>query len=101
MGTTIRFMAGLLCLLLLHAGPGSAAPETMERDGNQRSREIPDGAELYQANCAGCHGSLSSSNKRGRSAAQIQNAIKGNIGGMGFLGKLSPSEVNAISTALR
>ncbi|WP_246545666.1 c-type cytochrome [Pelotalea chapellei] len=59
----------------------------------------PDGAALYSANCAGCHGALSSSNKKGITIARLQNAISGNIGSMGSI-SLTVTEVQAIVTAL-
>ena len=59
-----------------------------------------DGVALYATNCAGCHSTLASSNVRSRTAAQIQAAINGNVGGMGFLSILTPAQVQAIATAL-
>jgi mono/diheme cytochrome c family protein len=61
---------------------------------------VIDGAALYATNCAGCHGALATSSKRGRTAAQTQAAINGNVGGMGFLSFLTPAQVAAIATAL-
>jgi len=51
-----------------------------------------DGAALYAAKCAGCHGPLATSSKRGRTAAQITaaNMTQG----------LSPAEVQAVADAL-
>ncbi len=57
-----------------------------------------DGAGLYLTYCMGCHGPGSNSNVRGRSAAQIRNAINRNRGGMGSLSNLSDAELNAIAT---
>jgi hypothetical protein len=61
-----------------------------------------DGAQLYADNCSGCHGPLAVSTKLGASAAEIQNAIDQNIGGMGIpsLEALTPEEIQAISDAL-
>lgn len=65
---------------------------------------VYDGAALYGTNCSGCHGVLSNSGKAGRTAAQIQNAINNNVGGMGNanlgLIDLIPAEVQAIADAL-
>lgn len=47
---------------------------------------------LYNANCAGCHGS----SKRGKSAATIQAAINNNLGGMGSLKTLT-AQVTALA----
>ena len=59
-----------------------------------------DGAALYTSNCAGCHGPLASSSKRGTSAVRTQTAINANVGGMGALSSLTPAQVSAIATAL-
>jgi predicted CxxxxCH...CXXCH cytochrome family protein len=60
----------------------------------------PDGAALYGSSCAGCHNPLDTTSKPGRSAAQIQAAIDGNIGNMGSLSSLTPEEVLAIADVL-
>ena len=39
-----------------------------------------DGAALYTAKCAGCHGVLAASTKRGVAIGRIQAAISGNVG---------------------
>ncbi len=56
-----------------------------------------DGAALYSTYCAGCHGN----SKKGSSAASIQSAIDGNVGGMGSaaLRALTPEQVAAIAAA--
>ena len=59
-----------------------------------------DGAALYAAQCAGCHGPLATSAKRGATAARIQTAISAGVGGMGSLSALTTQEVQAIATAL-
>jgi predicted CxxxxCH...CXXCH cytochrome family protein len=59
-----------------------------------------DGAALYSSNCAGCHQPLDTTGKPGRSADQIQAAIDGNIGNMGYLSTLTPGEVQAIADVL-
>jgi len=60
----------------------------------------PDGAALYSSNCAGCHDPLDTTTKPGRSASQIQDAIDGDIGNMGYLSTLTPDEVQAIAEVL-
>ncbi len=65
------------------------------------STTVPvDGAALFAAKCAGCHGSLSTTGKKGMTAVRLQNAIGGNIGGMGFLSTLSSADIQALVTAL-
>jgi mono/diheme cytochrome c family protein len=59
-----------------------------------------DGATLYSQNCASCHGQLASSTKTGTTATKIQNAINGNVGGMGSLSNLTSAQVQAIAGVL-
>jgi mono/diheme cytochrome c family protein len=61
------------------------------------------GATLYNANCATCHGPLATSAKLGASFVRIQNAISGNVGGMGSLPNLTAltgPDLQAIEAAL-
>jgi mono/diheme cytochrome c family protein len=60
---------------------------------------VTDGAALYAANCAGCHGALATSSKTGITLARLQNAIAGNTGGMGSI-SLTAAQEQAIVTAL-
>ncbi|HLO26108.1 MAG TPA: cytochrome c, partial [Geobacteraceae bacterium] len=55
---------------------------------------------LYTQYCAGCHGDLATSEKRGATASAIQSAITGNKGGMGSLSFLTSAQINAIAAAL-
>ena len=59
-----------------------------------------DGAALYGTSCAGCHGPLATSSKRGATAAGIQSAIANGTGGMGSLSSLSAAQLQAIADAL-
>ena len=59
-----------------------------------------DGAALYESSCAGCHDPLTTTSKPGRTAAQIQAAIDGNVGNMGGLSFLTSEEVQAIADVL-
>jgi mono/diheme cytochrome c family protein len=54
----------------------------------------------YATSCASCHGALASSIKKAKTAAQIQAAIDANIGGMGGLSILTPSQVADIAKQL-
>ncbi len=58
-----------------------------------------DGATLYANNCASCHGSLASSEVKGKTAAQIQSAIN-SVSAMSGLKTLTSAEIQAIATAL-
>jgi uncharacterized protein YjdB len=64
---------------------------------------VPDssnGIVLYNANCAGCHTSLATSNILGATAIQIQQAISG-IGQMNFLASsLTINQIRDIAAAL-
>jgi mono/diheme cytochrome c family protein len=55
---------------------------------------------LYDTNCAGCHGPLATSSKRGATVARIQAAIAANTGGMGRFSTLSAADIQAIVAAL-
>ena len=55
---------------------------------------------LYDTNCAGCHGPLATSSKRGATVARIQAAIAGNVGGMGRFSTLSAADIQSIANAL-
>lgn len=57
------------------------------------------GVMLYSQHCASCHGILTSSSKRGRSATQIQNAIN-TRSQMMSLSFLTPQQVSDIARAL-
>ncbi len=61
-----------------------------------------EGDDLYAQHCASCHSPLAGSSKKGRTAAQIQAAIDGNVGGMGTPGMrgLTATQVQAIAEAL-
>ena len=72
--------------------PGAGPPPTPQPSG--------EGAALYGTYCASCHGALASSGKRGASASRTQNAITGNVGGMGYLSLLTPPQLDAIASAL-
>ena len=61
---------------------------------------VIDGATLYANQCAACHGGLPNSTKVGATLARTQGAIAGNVGGMGFLSRLSTDELQAITAAL-
>ncbi|MCZ7400756.1 MAG: hypothetical protein O8C61_00875 [Candidatus Methanoperedens sp.] len=76
---------------VLPAAPASVAPTT-----------ILDGTALYAGNCAGCHGSLASTTKPGRSAANITNAISTNyaMNSLSYLASLTPAQIAAIASVL-
>ncbi|RPI12950.1 MAG: cytochrome c [Lysobacterales bacterium] len=64
----------------------------------------PDGAALYAADCAGCHGAITAIRSMpvsNRAVSDIQRAITENKGGMGFLSRLTTAELQAISDAMR
>ena len=59
-----------------------------------------DGSELYDLTCSGCHRVLADSEVEGESAAEIQNKINGNEGGMGPLVALKTEQIQSIAVAL-
>lgn len=61
-----------------------------------------DGQQLYAENCMSCHSPLSTSTKKNRTAAQIQNAIinNGRMKTEAYLQNLTAAQVAAISEAL-
>lgn len=59
-----------------------------------------DGAQLYGLNCAGCHGPLATSQVRGASLHEIQEAIQEDEGGMGALAGVPLADLQAIAAAL-
>ena len=58
------------------------------------------GAALYAANCASCHGPLTTSSISGVPAVQIQQAINSGGGGMSILSFLTSSQIRDIAAAL-
>lgn len=61
----------------------------------QASADAVYGASLYNSDCAGCHGNLTST--WATSAATIQNAIQRNRGGMGRLSTLSATDLQDLA----
>lgn len=63
-----------------------------------------DGAALYSANCAACHGAITAIRlmpASNRNVADIRRAIGDNKGGMGFLNTLTDPQLQAIVDAMR
>jgi hypothetical protein len=63
-----------------------------------------DGAALYAANCAACHGTISAIRSMpvsNRTVAGIRSAISNNRGGMGSLTTLTDAQLQAIVDAMR
>ena len=61
---------------------------------------VTDGPTLYANNCAACHKPLATSAKAGATLTRTQNAITGNVGGMGYLSSLTTTQLQAIVAAL-
>jgi hypothetical protein len=60
------------------------------------------GAVIYMQNCASCHGTLASSDIKGRSASRIQSAI-GSVSAMkrnSAIMALTPAQISAIAVAV-
>ena len=60
----------------------------------------PDGAELYDLTCSGCHRPLQDSKVSGKSESDIQKAIDKNKGEMGPLSALNSEQIADIADAL-
>ncbi len=88
----------------LTASPATAPGDPKSKPGAAGTPPAPpvaaDGPTLYANHCAACHGALVSSNKGAASLARTQDAIAGNVGGMGYLSSLSTAQVQAIVSAL-
>ena len=82
-------------------GESASNDETSQASGDEDVDEEQqiDGLALYDTNCSGCHGSVSSSPKRGSSSSSISNSIN-NIPSMMHLSFLTSDEIDAISEAL-
>ncbi len=59
-----------------------------------------DGEILYELTCAFCHKELADSEVKGESASEIRKEIGENEGGMGPLGTLTDSQIQAIADVL-
>jgi mono/diheme cytochrome c family protein len=69
-------------------------------DGNMPGGQTGlDGAALYVTYCSSCHGPLATSDLRGSSASDIQEAIR-EVGAMSSLSNLNSAQIQAIATAL-
>jgi mono/diheme cytochrome c family protein len=78
-------------------GPGGPAKQFYQE--TLSSLQL-DGSELYDLTCSGCHRVLADSEVEGESAAEIQNKINGNEGGMGPLVALKTEQIQSIAVAL-
>jgi len=84
------------------AAPLSTAPAaTPNITSPSPTTSTPDGAALYSLNCSNCHGPLTTSSKRGSSAALIKNAISTSSTGMGSLDTLTEAQIQAIADAIK
>jgi mono/diheme cytochrome c family protein len=81
------------------AAPTSTATPATPDPNYTPGSTLLDGAALYAGACATCHGSLASTSKPNRTAAQISTAIS-NVGQMNSLGSLTTAQIQAIATAL-
>lgn len=73
---------------------------TMPPAGTPVTGNAQVGATLYAQNCAGCHGPLESSTRRGRTAEQITNAIQGVPVMNQRLSNLTQEQIRDIAAAL-
>ncbi|MDO8988044.1 MAG: c-type cytochrome [Sideroxyarcus sp.] len=59
-----------------------------------------DGATIYADNCAGCHGALAVSTKKGLTVTRFYSAVTSSFTGMAYLSKLSVAELQALISVL-
>ena len=78
------------------AGESAASPQVSAAT----AQAAIDGAALYAADCASCHGPLASSGKHGATASMIQTGIS-SISAMNHLSTLTSAQIQAIATALQ
>ena len=109
MGTKIKAVMVMVALVAVGlvsgcgggvTGPASDSSDSSSPSASPSAGAATDGALLYEANCAGCHGGLASSTKKGITLARLQNSISGNVGNMGFLSTLTSTQQQAIVSAL-
>jgi mono/diheme cytochrome c family protein len=84
-------LSGLLSVAACGGAPAQD-PTTMAQSGSAGGASA-DGAALYAANCASCHGD----SKKHSSAAEIHKAIDENLGKMGSLKSLTAPQIDAIA----
>ena len=94
----------LSAAVLMLAGCGgsgeSASPTATTPETTIQAPSAPASAEgiaLYNTNCAGCHGVLATSSKKGITVTRLQTAISANIGGMGSLKSLTAAQISALA----
>ena len=80
-------------------GSSDGGSRTRTTRGGSSSSTTLDGASLYATYCAGCHGPLATSSKKGATATQIQTAIT-KVRAMRSLSTLTTAQIQAIAAAL-
>jgi mono/diheme cytochrome c family protein len=84
---------------LTNLSSGTFYPENMPSGPGTSEPPSTDGAALYAASCAKCHGALPG-DVGGATAAEIRSAIVHNEGGMAKLRKMTDAQLAAIAAAL-
>jgi mono/diheme cytochrome c family protein len=94
---TILGIAAIYLLDQNQKGPNSSPLPASSSPNTQTN-----GAQLYAQNCERCHDPLASSQRRGRTVAQIQAAIASvpQMRSQTNLANLTPAQIQAISDAL-
>lgn len=80
----------------------TAVSNGLESEASSQAATVAanDGANLYNANCAGCHGPVSASSITNGTPNNIKAAIANNSGGMGSLSHLTDDTILAIANML-
>jgi len=95
-GSSLRKQVDARLCTMCH-GPGGSAKRFYQTTLEQLG---PDGADLYDLACSGCHRVLENSEVRGESANEIHEAINEDEGGMAPLSALTDAQIQAIAGAL-
>ena len=95
----IYILSALIIMMLSGCGK-TLLEQDLDSSSGGSGVDTLTGAVLYEANCAICHGPLSSTLKPDRTSSQISEAISSLVPQMSFLSTLTDDEISLISEAL-
>ncbi len=88
----------ILVVFLISVSCGSEDQQCSSCSSNNAT-SVDDGANLFAANCAKCHGPIETSKKRNKTAAQIRDALE-KVKKMQTI-RLTAQEIEKIAAALK